>query len=167
VTSAFGGQRSSENHGFLILYSHRHGLRLGPVGSRGYLSKPKLPNTRPNSASLCATSFREPSRRIAKCSTPAGRARAQTHYDFVLLVSNGSPILGSREMLIVAIRVRIHKSARKKGVVTSLKPGSATPAERVSGAPDSRLVELVRLLARRAARQWYEKMLREPGQLRS
>jgi hypothetical protein len=28
-------------------------------------------------------------------------------------------------------------------------------------APDPRLVELVRLLARRAARQWYEKMLEE------
>jgi hypothetical protein len=96
-----------------------------------------------------------------------GGARARTHYDFVLLVSNGNPILGSREMLIVAIRVRIHKSVGKKGVVTSLKAGSATPAELVSGAPDSRLVELIRLLARRAARQWYEKMLRERRQLRS
>ncbi len=27
--------------------------------------------------------------------------------------------------------------------------------------PDPRLVELVRLLARRAARQWYEKMMEE------
>src|SRR5215469_14117816 len=86
---------------------------------------------------------------------------------FVLLVSNGSPILGSTEMLIAAIGVRMHKSAKKKGVVKSLEAGSATPAERVSGAPDSRLVELVRLLARRAARQWYEKMLRERRQLRS
>ena len=70
-------------------------------------------------------------------------------------------------MRVSAICVIMNKLAQKNGVVTLLEPGSATPAQRVTGDPDPRLVELVRLLARRAARQWYESILRERRQLRS
>ncbi|KAF0096534.1 MAG: hypothetical protein FD144_5851 [Rhodospirillaceae bacterium] len=42
-------------------------------------------------------------------------------------------------------------------------PGTEPDTKAVPGHvdPDPRLVELVRLLARRAARQWYEKMMEE------
>ena len=42
-------------------------------------------------------------------------------------------------------------------------PAAEPPQNAVPGrdGPDPRLVELVRLLARRAARQWYEKMMEE------
>ena len=70
-------------------------------------------------------------------------------------------------MRIAAIRDIMDKSARMNRVVIALKAGSATPAHRVNDTPDPRLVELVRLLARRAARQWHEKMLKERRQVRS
>jgi hypothetical protein len=42
-------------------------------------------------------------------------------------------------------------------------PGTEPDTKAVPGRgdPDPRLVELVRLLARRAARQWYERMMEE------
>jgi hypothetical protein len=89
------------------------------------------------------------------------------HLDFALLVSTVSPILGPTKMRIAAIRVIMDKLIQKNGVVTPLKAGSVAPAQRLSDGPDPRLVKLVRLLAQRAARQWYEKMLRERGQPRS
>jgi hypothetical protein len=61
----------------------------------------------------------------------------------------------------------MNKSTRENAAVSPLKAGSVTPEQLASGDPDPRLVELVRLLARRAARQWYEKMMTERGQLRS
>lgn len=44
-------------------------------------------------------------------------------------------------------------------VVPVTEPDTKAVRGRVD--PDPRLVELVRLLARRAARQWYEKMMEE------
>lgn len=46
-----------------------------------------------------------------------------------------------------------------RSVVPVTEPEPESTPSRAS--PDPRLVELVRLLARRAARQWYEKMMEE------
>jgi len=46
----------------------------------------------------------------------------------------------------------------ERPVVPPVTEPNAVPG---GGGPDPRLVELVRLLARRAARQWYEKMMEE------
>jgi hypothetical protein len=63
--------------------------------------------------------------------------------------------------------VMMEKSVRQDGTVTRLKEGGSAPAPRVGGAADPRLVELVRLLARRTARRWYVEMMEERGQPRS
>jgi hypothetical protein len=64
--------------------------------------------------------------------------------------------------------VTMEKLARQDGTIgTRLREPNSALAPRVGGDPDPRLMELVRLLARRAARQWYEKMMEERGRPRS
>lgn len=70
-------------------------------------------------------------------------------------------------MHAAAIRDKMDKPVPRNGAITPLKAGETVPADRAGYVPDPRLAELVRLLARRAARQWHQKMLREHGQVRS
>lgn len=56
--------------------------------------------------------------------------------------------------------ITMQRSARQQnGTVARLKEPELTLAPLAGDGPDPRLVELVRLLARRAARQWYEEMI--------
>lgn len=78
----------------------------------------------------------------------------------------GALMVEPKRMSSATIGVTMEKSAQRDGTVTRLGGPDATHVPRVCGDPDPRLVELVRLLARRAARQWYEKMMEESEQSR-
>jgi hypothetical protein len=79
----------------------------------------------------------------------------------------GKLMVEPKRMSSATTGVMMEKFVRQDGTVTRLEEGGSTPAPRVGGAPDPRLVELVRLLARYAARRWYAKMMEERGQPRS
>jgi hypothetical protein len=79
----------------------------------------------------------------------------------------GKLMVEPKRMSSATIGVMMEKSVRQDGTVTRLEEGGSAPAPRVGGAPDPRLVELARLLARRAARRWYARMMEERGQPRS
>jgi hypothetical protein len=55
---------------------------------------------------------------------------------------------------------------KRKGIARHSEP-ELTLAPQTGNAPDPRLVEFVRLLARHAARRWYEQADKEQGSKRS
>ena len=79
----------------------------------------------------------------------------------------GTLMVEPKRMSSVTTGVMMKEPIRRDGTVTRLRGADATHVARVGGDPDPRLAELVRLLARRAARQWYEKMKEESEQSRS
>ncbi len=70
------------------------------------------------------------------------------------------PILAPKLVIFVTDGAMLQRSPNgDRPVVPVTEPElNAVPGR---DSPDPRLVELVRLLARRAARQWYEKMMEE------
>jgi hypothetical protein len=52
------------------------------------------------------------------------------------------------------------KSKHLRRIVGHLEERKSTLPPQQTNVPDPRLVELVRLLARRAAKRWYEKMIK-------
>jgi hypothetical protein len=69
-------------------------------------------------------------------------------------------MLASEVMPQAAVGAMMRKSTYRPRVVDQRKERESTLAPRRTDFPDSRLVELVRVLARRAAKRWYEKTIK-------
>ena len=70
-------------------------------------------------------------------------------------------------MLLAANGAMIENIASQKGEPVSLPPEPELRLARCGDDADPRLVELVRLLARRAAQRWYEHLAEEHARRRS
>jgi hypothetical protein len=73
------------------------------------------------------------------------------------------PILIAKHSQLEVIGAMVEEPARQKRKSASRPQRPDLTLSTCGEGPDPRLVELVRLLARRAARQWFEEMKTEPG----
>lgn len=82
------------------------------------------------------------------------------HRRFELLETVAMPSLLSRLMILTMCDGTMRKSTgRQPEEFTPFGETGLTLASRCGDGPDPRLVELVRILARRAARRWYAQQL--------
>lgn len=82
---------------------------------------------------------------------------------FLLSSMSTKPILIAKHSRLGTFGAMIKKAANQWTKGTSRHQGPELSLSSSGDSPDPRLVELVRLLARRAARQWFEEMKAEPG----
>jgi hypothetical protein len=74
-----------------------------------------------------------------------------------------TPILIAKNSQLDAIGAMIKRTVNQRMKSTSRHNEPELSLSSSGDGPDPRLVELVRLLARRAAQQWFEEMKAEPG----
>jgi hypothetical protein len=94
-------------------------------------------HTKPNSASSCATSFREGACDIAKICAETNQACLGIHLDSELPVVPGKLMVEPKRMSSATTGVMMEKSVRQDGTVTRLEEGGSATAPRVGGAPRS------------------------------
>jgi hypothetical protein len=114
----------------------------------------------PHRASFCATRLRAFLRQLAKMRAKTVRQPPTIRLGFKLLGRTIAPMLTSDIMSRAAVGAMMRKSKHLPRVVDQRAERESTFTPQQTDIPDPRLVELVRLLARRAAKRWYEKTIK-------
>src|SRR5215469_13116647 len=115
-----------------------------------------------NRASFCMTKSHAYSRRRTKKRAGMFRAPPKVRCGLALFKAPRKPMFRSGPVLGALVGGTMRRPVRFDTVD---QPGAlqSTPASRQSDLPDSRLVELVRVLARCAAKQWYDREAQARG----
>jgi hypothetical protein len=126
----------------------------------------------PHRASFCTPPRRAVARAVAKSCTKAGLAQSIARLRSALSETVVTVDVEAERVFSAKHDGIMRKSAGpQRGNVTRLGEPLVTLVSRSGEGPDPRLVELVRILARRAARRWYaeqaevQRREREPGGL--
>jgi len=85
------------------------------------------------------------------------RTRPNIRLGFELFKRTITPMLASEVMPRPAVGAMMRKSTYRPRIVDQRGERESTVTPQQPDIPDPRLVELVRVLARRAAKRWYEK----------
>jgi hypothetical protein len=111
----------------------------------------------PHRASFCATKFCAPFCNRAKMRAASARTPPNIRLGFELFKRTITPMLASEVMPRPAVGAMMRKPTYRPRTVDQRGERESTLAPQQTDLPDPRLVELVRVLARRAAKRWYEK----------